>query len=265
MSEFWAALKDKMVAEIKIGNIGDEIRKAIVPNVLFHIDIAGYDLQISDAIVATWVVMAVIFALGWIFGRKPQRIPTTKRQLVAESLINLLLNLCQSSNMTYDQAEVVVPFVGTIAVFISLTNLSSMFKIPPPAKNPAFPIALALFTIMYVIATSIRFVGLKGFWASLTYPKAMLLPFKILDYVIKPMSLSLRLFGNVFGAFILMEFVYLIVPIILPGVVGLWFDLADGILQGIIFTYLSVTYVGEVLEAATESQHAKQAQLAAHS
>ena len=65
---------------------------------------------------------------------------------------------------------------------------------------------------------SIRFVGWKGFWHSLVYPKAMLLPFKILDYLIKPMSLSLRLFGNIFGAFILMEFIYLIIPAILPGV-----------------------------------------------
>ena len=144
-------------------------------------------------------------------------------------------------------------------VFVSLTNLSSMFKIPPPAKNPAFPIALAIFTIFYVVVTSIRFVGLKGFWASLTYPKAMLLPFKILDYFIKPMSLSLRLFGNVFGAFILMEFIYLIVPVIVPGVIGLWFDLADGLLQGVIFTYLSVTYIGEVLEGAEEAEHARKA------
>jgi F-type H+-transporting ATPase subunit a len=87
-----------------------------------------------------------------------------------------------------------------------------------------------------------------------------LLPFKILDFFIKPVSLSLRLFGNVFGAYILMEFIYIVVPMILPGLLGLWFDIADGILQGVIFSYLSITYIGEVIESAQESKHNKEEQ-----
>lgn len=260
LSEFFSAFKDKFVEEIKVGDIGSEITKAIAPKTVFQLPLGLYNLVITDAVVASWVVMVVIFALAILLGHKPQRLPRGKLQLTAESLINMLMNLCQSSNMSYDQAESVVPYVGTIAIFISLTNLSAMFKIAPPAKNPAFPIALALFTIAYVVGMSIYFVGVKGFWHSLIYPKAMLLPFKLLDYLIKPMSLSLRLFGNVFGAFILMEFVYLVVPMFLPGVVGLWFDLADGILQGVIFTYLTVTYIGEVLEGAHQAHAAREAE-----
>jgi F-type H+-transporting ATPase subunit a len=263
LSEFFTAFKDKFIEEIKIGNIGEEIVKVIAPKTIFTLQIGGYNLMITDAILATWVVMLVIAVLAWLLGHSPRRLPSTKRQLAAESLINLLLKLCQSSNMTYEQAEVVVPYVGTIAIFIGLTNLSSMFKIPPPAKNPAFPIALAIFTICYVISMSIRFVGLKGFWHSLIYPKAMLLPFKVLDYLIKPISLSLRLFGNIFGAFILMEFIYLIVPVILPGLIGLWFDLADGLLQGVIFTYLTITYISEVIEGAHMAHVEHEAKMAA--
>jgi F-type H+-transporting ATPase subunit a len=255
---FLVALKDKIIDEIKIGDIGSEISKAISPHQVFSLNLGFYELVVTDAIVATWVVMAVILLLAVLMGHRPQRVPTGKRQLISESLITLLMKLCQSSNLSYEQSEAVVPYVGTIAVFISLTNLSSLFEIPPPAKNPAFPIALALFTLVYIIRTAVRFVGWKGFWNSLIYPKAMLLPFKILDYLIKPISLSLRLFGNIFGAFILMEFIYLIVPVILPGVVGLWFDLADGLLQGVIFTYLTVTYIGEVIEGS-HSAHASQA------
>lgn len=250
LSEFFSAFKDRFVEEVKIGDIGEEINKAIKSQEVFAIHSGKLNISISDAIIAMWIVMIIIFVLAWFLGRNPKRIPTGRKQLVAESLVSLLLKVCQSSNMSYEQAEKVIPYVGTIAVFISLTNVSVIFNIPPPAKNPAFPIALALFTIVYVIGMSISFVGLKGFWRSLVYPKAMLLPFKILDYLIKPMSLSLRLFGNIFGAFILMEFIYLIVPVILPSVIGLWFDIADGILQGVIFTYLTVNYIGEVIEGA---------------
>ncbi len=257
LSEFFTAFGEKFVEELGVGDIGTEIVHAISPKTIFSFDLAGYTVLITDAILAAWIVMLVIFALALWLGHKPQRLPTTKRQLVAESLISLMMKLCQNSNMTYDQSEKVVPYVGTIAIFIGLTNLSAMFKIPPPAKNPAFPIALALFTICYVIGMSIRFVGLKGFWNSLIYPKAMLLPFKILDYFIKPISLSLRLFGNIFGAFILMEFIYIVIPVILPGLVGLWFDLADGILQGVIFTYLTINYISEVIEGAHMAHEAK--------
>ncbi len=250
LGTFFSAFKDQMIEKIKIGNIGEEISEAIVPNQVFSFQLGSVHLVVTDAIIATWVVMAGILLLALLFGHNPKRMPTGQRQLISETLIMLLMKLCRSSNLSYEQSEEVVPYVGTIAIFISLTNLSAMIGIPPPAKNPAFPIALAFFTLVYIIGMSIRFVGLKGFWHSLLYPKAMLLPFKILDYLIKPISLSLRLFGNIFGSFILMEFIYLIMPAILPGVVGLWFDLADGILQGIIFTYLTVTYIGEVIEGA---------------
>ena len=250
LSEFFEAFKEKFIEEVSLGDIGEEIVNAIAPKTLFSFDIGSYAVRITDATLATWVVMIVIAALAIWLGHKPSRLPTTKRQLVAESLVNLLMKLCQSANMTYEQAEQVAPFVGTIAIFISLSNLSAMFKIPPPAKNPAFPVALAIFTICYVIGSSIRIVGLKGFLQSLVYPRAMLLPFKILDYFIKPVSLSLRLFGNIFGSFILMEFIYIVLPAFLPGLVGLWFDLADGILQGVIFCYLTITYISEVIEGA---------------
>jgi F-type H+-transporting ATPase subunit a len=256
LGTFFTAFKEKFLDELKVGDIGQEINLAIQPHKLFDIRIGGLTLGISDAVVATWIAMVVIAILAWALGRKPKVVPTGRMQLIAETLINLLLNLCRSSGMTYEQSEKVVPYIGTIALFISVSNLLSMFKISPPAKNPAFPIALAIITITYVIATSIRLVGVKGFLRSLVYPKALLLPFRLLDYLIKPLSLSLRLFGNIFGAYILMEFIYLIVPAILPGIVGLWFDLADGLLQAVIFTYLTATYIGEVVESAHASAHA---------
>lgn len=259
ISEFFKAFWGKLVESVGIGDIGEEIVNAITPKTMFSFNLSGYNVLITDATFVSWIVMVLILGLVLWLGHNPKRLPTTKRQLVAESLVTLLLRLCQSSGMTYEQAEKVVPFVGTIAIFISLTNLSALFKIAPPAKNPAFPLALAVFTVIYVIWMSIRLVGLKGFWDSLIYPRAMLLPFKLLDYLIKPISLSLRLFGNIFGSFILMEFINIIVPAIIPGLVGLWFDLADGILQGAIFTYLSITYISEVIEGAHMAHEARNA------
>ncbi len=63
-----------------------------------------------------------------------------------------------------------------------------------------------------------------------------------------------------------MEFIYIVIPLILPGLLGLWFDIADGILQGVIFSYLSITYIGEVIEnahSAAEMKEQRAAQTAA--
>ena len=99
---------------------------------------------------------------------------------------------------------------------------------------------------------TIRFVGLKGFWLSLTQPIAIMLPFKLLDYVVKPLSLALRLFGNVFAAFVFMEFLSVSIPLILPGIAGLWFDIIDGMIQAVVFSYLTMSYIGENVETVTE-------------
>jgi len=246
--QFLISFKDQLIGSFKIGNIGAEISKAILPKKQYLI-VGNRSFLLTDAVIVTWIAIT-IFCILWIWiAAKRERVPKG-RQLISESVVDLLLTLCKSNGMNQKQAETVTPFIGTIGFFLISCNLVSAFKLPPPAKNIAFPVALALTTMCYVIITGIRFVGVKGFWASLLDPMPAMLPFKILDYIIKPMSLSLRLFGNIFGAFILMEFISIIIPVAVPGILGLWFDIIDGILQAVIFTYLTTTYIGEIVEGA---------------
>lgn len=255
--EFLIAFKEKLLEAIAIGDIGEEIRHAILQQQI-SLQAGGVNVLLTDAVIVTWIAVGIACILLIWLASKRERIPKG-RQLVSESLVNLLLNLCKTNGMNQKQAEQVVPFVGTVAVFIVACNLASAFKIAPPAKNPAFPIALALVAIVYVIVTGIRFVGVKVFLASFLEPMPAMVPFKILDYLIKPISLALRLFGNVFGAFILMEFIYLVFPAFLPGVLGIWFDVIDGILQAVIFTYLTTNYIGEIIEGAhISAEHRKE-------
>lgn len=248
-TELLRAIRDKLAEEIRIGDIGGGIQEAISTHVTFRVNLFGVSLPFTDAVVSTWIAMAIIAVLAVWLGRGFREVPKGK-QVLSEGFVGLLMNLCKGQHMTEEQAEKVAPFIGTLGTLICLSNCFSVFKLAPPSKDFIFPVTLAVFTICYVIFTGIRLVGLKGFWKSLTYPKAALVPFKILDYLIKPISLSLRLFGNIFGAFILMEFISIVLPVILPGILGIWFDLADGILQGGVFAYLSTVYIGEIVEGA---------------
>ena len=251
-SQFWDAflreLKDEFGLWFGKKNIGEEIGEAIL-QWKGSFTLGGQKFLITDAIIVSWI--ALLFGILFFTWMSARRDPLPKgRQAVMESVIGLLFGVCKDYGLNEKQAEEVVPMVGTIGIVLISCNLISFFEIPPPAKNVAFPFAMAIFAIVYVIVMSIRFVGVKGFFSSMVDPLPFMLPFKIIDFFIKPVSLALRLFGNVFGAFILMEFLSICCPIIVPGVFSLWFDLMDGILQAIVFCYLSTSYIGEVVESA---------------
>lgn len=250
LSEFGRAFIEHLKEEIKVGDIGEEINKGIL-QWQHYINVGNNKFLITDAVIVSWIAIALIIIL-FISMRGKDTIRPNKAQVIMWALVDLIVNTCMSFGMNRKEAEVVAPMAGTFGIVIAGCNVISTFKISPPAKNIAFPITLGLIAIVYVIGVSIRFVGLKGFWASMIHPMPGMLPFKILDFVIKPVSLALRLFGNVFGAFVFMEFLYIIVPAIVPGVFGLWFDIADGILQAVVFSYLTMSYIGEIVEVGHE-------------
>lgn len=253
LSEFFAAFAEKFAERFSSDkDIGAEISEAIL-QVKMYFNVGDYKLLITDAIVVTWIaVIAMIIVLTLLIGKPSKDLKLTKGQAIVVSLTELVISTAMSFGMNRKQAEEVTPMILTFGLVITACNSISYFHLPPPAKNIAFPVGCAITAIIYVIVMTFKFVGPKGFWITLTTPIVVMIPFKLLDYVVKPLSLALRLFGNVFAAFIFMEFLSISVPIILPGVAGLWFDIVDGLIQAIVFSYLTMSYIGENVESVNE-------------
>lgn len=253
LSEFFAAFAEKFVERFSSDkDIGSEISEAIL-QVKMYFNVGDYKILITDAIIVTWVaVIAMLIVLTFLIGKPSKDLKLTKGQAIVVSLTELVISTAMSFGMNRKQAEEVTPMILTFGLVITACNSISYFHLPPPAKNIAFPIGCAITAIIYVIVMTFKFVGPKGFWITLTTPIVVMIPFKLLDYVVKPLSLALRLFGNVFAAFIFMEFLSISVPIILPGVAGLWFDIVDGLIQAIVFSYLTMSYIGENVESVNE-------------
>ena len=253
LSEFFAAFAEKFAERFSSDkDIGAEISEAIL-QVKMYFNVGDYKLLITDAIVVTWIaVIAMIIVLTLLIGKPSKDLKLTKGQAIVISLTELVISTAMSFGMNRKQAEEVTPMILTFGLVITACNSISYFHLPPPAKNIAFPVGCAITAIIYVIVMTFKFVGPKGFWITLTTPIVVMIPFKLLDYVVKPLSLALRLFGNVFAAFIFMEFLSISVPIILPGVAGLWFDIVDGLIQAIVFSYLTMSYIGENVESVNE-------------
>ena len=81
-----------------------------------------------------------------------------------------------------------------------------------------------------------------------TKPMAILTPINILEIFIRPLSLCMRLFGNVLGAFVIMELVKLVVPVGVPAILSLYFDVFDGLIQAYVFVFLTSLYISEAVE-----------------
>lgn len=103
-------------------------------------------------------------------------------------------------------------------------------------------------SIIYIQYCGIKKKGVKKWLKSFKEPVALLLPINILELVIRPLSLCMRLFGNVLGAFVVMELVKLCVPVGVPVILGLYFDIFDGLIQAYVFVFLSSLFLAEAIE-----------------
>ena len=112
-----------------------------------------------------------------------------------------------------------------------------------PTQDLGVTGALALMSIVLVQVASIRNNGvggwLKGFGKN---------PMNILELFTRPLSLAMRLFGNVLGAFVVMELIHIVIPVGAPAVVSLYFDIFDGFLQAYVFVFLTALFMNEEQE-----------------
>ena len=247
----------------------------INPIVFMYVNINGKPVPlITDAAIVMCIISAVVIGMLWFFTRKLKDIPDGA-QNIAEIYVGFLNNFTQG--MIGKAYKIFAPYVGMLLIFIALSNMVGIFDVipsgkrlatvlgnpqfdgirlalEPPTKNFNVAVCLALCTMFIFVFSEFRFKGVKG-WSRGFYKPSPVFGFvKILDYVIRPISLSLRLFGNIMGGFIVMHLLYSFVPLIVPGIVGIYFDLFDGVLQAFVFVVLTSIYFGEAVETEIEDE-----------
>jgi F-type H+-transporting ATPase subunit a len=245
--------------------------EALKVNNLFSLHVFGQTIPISDTIIMTWIVMAVLIILSLVFTRGFKIVPTGKQN--ATEIVVETVNKMMKSNMGHHWKSF-APYFGTIFLFLILSNIISIFNIipsaeqlfgitgnssfealpkfsiVPPTKDINLTLALAIMSILLIPISGIRFKGVKGWLKSFLQPSPIMLPFNILDYGTRTLSLSLRLFGNILAGYIIMEMLYqgaVFIKPLIPLASG-FFDLFDAGLQAYIFVFLSSMYIAEVIE-----------------
>jgi F-type H+-transporting ATPase subunit a len=229
------------------GNISEEIQEQIESNVVFSIPVPFIKggIPVYESTVVTWLIMAVIVLISIIATRNLKVVPS-KGQLLLETAVGWIRDFCRD-NMGEEGLRY-FPYLGTVLIYIGFSNIIGLFGLKPPTKDLSVTIALALMSIILIEGANIRKHKVKGFFKTLAQPTPIMVPMNLLEILIRPLSLCMRLFGNVVGAFIIMELLKCVCPAILPVPFSLYFDIFDGCLQAYIFVFLTSLFISEGIE-----------------
>lgn len=200
----------------------------------------------SEAVVVTWVIMALMVGLSIIFVRNLKVENPGKKQLALESFVNFLYDFFD--NILGKAGRRYIPYLMTVVIYIGFANLIGLLGLTPPTKSLNVTAALSLMSIFLIEYSGIRKKGIKGWVKSFAQPIPIIAPINILEVFIRPLSLCMRLFGNVLGSFIIMELIKLIIPVIIPIPFSLYFDVFDGLIQAYVFVFLTSLFIQEAIE-----------------
>ena len=202
-------------------------------------------LQLPESVVVSWGIMAFLVIGSILLTRNLRVDHITKRQAVLETVVLFLNDFFVG--LLGEKGKRYVPYLVTVALYIACSNLIGVFGIKPPTKDLNVTAALALMSICLIEYSGIHARGGVGFLKSLAAPTPIMTPMNILEIAIRPTSLCMRLFGNVLGAFVIMELIKMVVPVFVPAVFSLYFDLFDGLIQTYVFVFLTSLFMKESL------------------
>ena len=228
-------------------SLADFLKEELVDDTVFTIPV-GKGIGISESTAVSWVVMAVIILLCIILGSNLKVDHISKRQAAAEFIVTKLESTV--GNIVGEGGKAYVPYLVTVLLYLGFANIIGVFGFKPPTKSLIVTGALAVMSIILVEAAGIRATGPGGWLHSFIEPMPIVAPFNILDVFTRPLSLCMRLFGNVLGAFVIMEILDHVTKAVIPAVASLYFDFFDGLLQAYVFVCLTGMYIKEATEVA---------------
>lgn len=212
-------------------------------------------------VVTTWGVMAILILLAVLSTRKMQKIPSGIQNVV-EFLVEGLYSFFEEM-LGPERIRKYFPLLMTFFLFILMSNYIGLLPgvgeegadkgglglFIPPTASLSVTAALAVIVFLSTHVFGIMTHGLRYFKHFLT-PMSWMLPLNIIEEVVRPVSLAMRLYGNIFGHELVVGSLLLLVPYFVPVPIQL-LGVLTGAIQAFVFTLLATTYI----QGATEKHH----------
>ncbi len=211
-------------------------------NVLFHM----FGLQITSYTTTTWAIMLLLVILSILATKHMKDVPSGV-QNVMEAALEWISKFF-GDILGAKKMKTYFPLIATMFIYIMFANycglLPSSGHLPglaAPTSSLSITAGLAIITFFSTHVLGFKAHGL-GYLKHFTKPVALLLPLMLLEEFVRPLSLSLRLFGNIFGEEMVSRQIFELVPILAPlplYILSLLFCL----IQALVFTMLSAIYI----------------------
>ena len=225
-----------------MGDLASRIMEELTCKTAFTIPVFG-GIPMAESVAVSWIIMGVLVVLSIVLTRHLRVTEPTRRQVALETAVTGLEHIFDG--ILGEKGRRYVPYMVTVLLYIGVSNIIGLFGLKPPTKDLNVTAALALMSIILVETSGIRSKGLKGWLKSFADPSPVIAPMNLLEVIIRPLSLCMRLFGNVLGAFVIMELIKQLLPVALPVPFSLYFDIFDGLLQAYVFTFLTSMFIQE--------------------
>ncbi len=239
---------------------------------------------ITQTTIAIFTVTIILIIVSRLVTRKLSKRPG-KLQVVAEKLINMLYGLVEDTMGKHNLKF--APYIGTLfltSIFGTLIGMTQIFR--SATADLSVTAAWALVTMGMVWYNNIKNFGLKNWLKGFTEPIVVMTPMNIISEIATPVSMAFRHFGNVAGGSVLTALIYAALAALsqfifgwLPGLLGeipffqvgipaflsIYFDLFSGFVQALVFSLLTMIYVGSACPPPSELPEKKKKKVAVNS
>jgi F-type H+-transporting ATPase subunit a len=206
-------------------------------------------VEVNLTIASTWAVMVLLIGGSWLITR---RLSTDAAPARWQHLLEVVVDYTrqQIREIAGGQApDVYLPFIGTLFLFIAVTNLLMILPgYVPSTASLSTTAALALCVLVAVPLYAIRRQGIRTYLRHYLQPTPLMLPFTVMGELSRTLALAVRLFGNVMSGTKIVAVLLAVAPVFFPAVLGL-LGLLTGFIQAYIFAILSMVYIASGMQA----------------
>lgn len=208
-----------------------------------------FGLKVSSVVTTMWGLMLIITLICYFGTRHMEIIPHSRLQIALEYIVEAILGFLTPVMGKEKLARQYLPLLGSFFILILACNYSGLLPgagHTPGLQAPTSTISVtAAFAIIVFFSTHILGIKAKGirYFKHFIEPYPFMLPLNIIEEFVRPLSLSLRLFGNIFGEEMVVASLLSMLPLFVP-VPMMLLGLLFGLIQAYVFTLLAALYIG---------------------
>lgn len=217
---------------------------------VFSYNFFGNKVWITTTHMCMLIILLVLCIFGFFARRamlKATEVPTGFQNVV-ELIVEMLDKMVDST--MGKNGKNFRNYIGTIFIFILISNISGLFGLRPPTADYGVTLPLGLMTFTLIHVNKFRYQKVSGVLKGLCDPWPFWAPINMIGDIAVPISLSLRLFANVLSGTVMMALVYGLlskVALFWPAVLHVYFDMFSGAIQTYVFCMLTMTYISDAM------------------